>query len=73
MASQHVAHRENVPKGVYLEPDQEKYPVMVKRNGKYVYDEHLLMAAAREARMHGHEELARRADEIRNREFGGKR
>src|SRR6185437_14740229 len=28
-------------------------------------------AAAREARMHGHEELAERADAIRKREFGG--
>lgn len=63
-------HREDEPEGVFLEPDQRKYPVKEKRDGEWKYDRDLLLAAAREARMHGHEDLAKRADEIRAREFG---
>lgn len=63
-------HREEEPEGVFLEPKERKYPVKVKRDGEYKYDRNLLLAAAREARMHGHEDLAKRADEIRKREFG---
>ena len=61
------AHREDEPEDTFLEPGERKYPV--KENGKY--DRRLLLAAAREARMHGHEDLAKRADAIRAREFGG--
>lgn len=63
-------HREEEPEGVFLEPGSRKYPVKVKRDGEWKYDRGLLLAAAREARMHGHEDLAKRADEIRGREFG---
>ena len=59
--------RESLPGSTFLEPASKKYPV--KKNGKY--DRGLLLAAAREARMHGHEDLAKRADAIRKREFGG--
>jgi hypothetical protein len=64
-------HRENEPEGVFLEPGEKKYPVKVKRDGEWKYDRGLLVAAAREARMHGHEALAKRADAIRSKEFGG--
>jgi hypothetical protein len=50
----------------FLLPGEKKYPTKV--NGKY--DRKLLLAAAREARMHGHEDLAKKADRIREREFG---
>lgn len=63
-------HREDEPEGVFLEPGDRKYPVKVKRDGEWKYDRGLLLAAAREARMHGHEDLAKRADEIQEREFG---
>lgn len=59
-------HRAEMPAGDFLEPSQRKYPV--KANGKY--DRALLLAAAREARMHGRHDLAERADNIRYREFG---
>ena len=58
-------HRQDMPDSDFLEPESKKYPV--KKEGKY--DHGLLLAAAREARMHGHEELAKRADAIREREF----
>ena len=60
------AKREDMAEGDFLEPASRKYPV--KKDGKY--DRNLLLAAAREARMHGHEDLAKRADAIREREFG---
>lgn len=59
-------HRQDMPDSDFLEPASKKYPV--KKDGKY--DRNLLLAAAREARMHGHEDLARKADAIRSREFG---
>lgn len=71
-ASSHVKAREDKPADVFLEPKSRKYPVKEKRNGKWVYDRDLLLGAAREARMHGHKDLADRADSIRKREFGGK-
>lgn len=64
-------HRENEPEDIFLEPGSRKYPVKVKREGEWKYDRGLLVAAAREARMHGHESLAKRADAIRKREFSG--
>ena len=70
-ASPPVEHREEMPESAFLEPGQRKYPVRIKRDGAWHYDRDLLLAAAREARMHGHEELAGRADAIRKREFGG--
>ena len=69
-ASQHVEHRENMPESAFLEPGERKYPVKEKQDGEWKYDRNLLLAAAREARMHGHEELAAHADKIREREFG---
>ena len=39
-------------------------------DGGWKYSRRLLLAAAREARMNGDEALAKRADEIRAREFG---
>lgn len=59
--------RESLPESDFLLPEQKKYPV--KKDGKY--DRQLLLAAARDARMHGRNDLARRADAIREREFGG--
>lgn len=72
MANEHVEHREDTPASVFLMPAARKYPVKTKQDGEYKYDRGLLLAAAREARMHGHSALADRADAIREREFGGK-
>lgn len=69
-ANPHVAAREDKPKSIYLLPDNEKYPVKEHVDGEWKYSRGLLLAAAREARMHGRTDLARRADEIRAREFG---
>lgn len=69
-ASEHVEHRRDMPEGAFLQPEERKYPVKVERDGAWHYDRGLLLAAAREARMHGHEAIAKRADEIREREFG---
>jgi 8-oxo-dGTP pyrophosphatase MutT (NUDIX family)/preprotein translocase subunit Sec61beta len=63
-------HREEMPAGAFLEPGERKYPVKEQRDGEWKYTRNLLLAAAREARMHGHEDIAHRADEIRAREFG---
>src|SRR6185312_7301489 len=63
--------REDQPSDVFLEPESRKYPVKTEQGGSWKYDRDLLLAAAREARMHGHEDLARRADAIRAKEFGG--
>jgi 8-oxo-dGTP pyrophosphatase MutT (NUDIX family) len=60
-------HREDMPDSDFLLPSEKKYPV--KKEGKY--DRGLLLAAARRARMQGKPDLASRADEIREREFGG--
>jgi len=63
--------REEMPAHVFLEPESRKYPVKEKRDGEWKFDRKLLLAAAREARMHGRDDIARRADAIREREFGG--
>lgn len=68
-ANPNAAARADKPKDVFLLPAEEKYPVKVERDGSWKYDRGLLLAAAREARMHSHEDLAKRADEIREREF----
>lgn len=70
-ASSHVEHRADMPDGAFLEPSQKKYPVKEKRGGEWKYDRGLLLATARRARMEGDESLAKRADAIREREFGG--
>ncbi|WP_210338379.1 DUF2213 domain-containing protein [Bradyrhizobium genosp. L] len=62
--------REDMPAGAFLEGEARKYPVKEKQDGEWVYSRNLLLAAAREARMHGHGDLAKRADTIRAREFG---
>ena len=64
-------HREEMPAGAFLMPASRKYPVKEKQGGDWAYSRKLLLAAAREARMHGHESLAVRADAIRKREFAG--
>lgn len=61
--------REDMPDSDFLLPSEKKYPV--KKDGKY--DRGLLLAAARRARMNGNEELANKADRIREREFGSVR
>jgi len=70
-ANKSHGEREEQPSDVFLEPGARKYPVKTKQGGSWKYDRDLLLAAAREARMHGHEDLARRADAIRAKEFGG--
>lgn len=65
------ASREDMPATAFLEPDGRKYPVKEKRDDGWAYSRDLLLAAAREARMHGHADIASRADAIRTREFGG--
>jgi hypothetical protein len=61
--------REDMPESVFLGPGRT-YPVKEKRDGEWKYSRNLLLAAARRARMQGRNDLARRADAIRNREFG---
>lgn len=63
--------REEMPEGVFLMPASKKYPVKEKQDGEWKYNRKLLLAAARRARMNGNESLAKRADSIRAREFGG--
>lgn len=72
-AGKNHAEREEQPAEVFLEPGVRKYPVKVKREGGWNYDRDLLLAAAREARMHGHEDLADKADKIRKKEFESSR
>ncbi len=59
-----------MPESAFLQPAERKYPVKEKTDGEWSYDRDLLLAAAREARMHGHADIAARADAIRKREFG---
>lgn len=61
------ATRQDEPEDVFLDPAARKYPVRMKRGGKWHYSPELLEAAAREARMHGRPEIASRADAIRTR------
>jgi 8-oxo-dGTP pyrophosphatase MutT (NUDIX family) len=64
-AGRNAKSRAEMPEGVFLAPAERKYPVKEKRDGEWAYSRNLLLAAAREARMHGHEDLARQADKIR--------
>jgi 8-oxo-dGTP pyrophosphatase MutT (NUDIX family) len=57
--------REDMAGSEFLLSSEKKYPI--KKSGKY--DRSLLLAAAKEARMHGRGDLAKRADAIRAREF----
>lgn len=59
------SHRDQLPEHVFLEPASRTYPVKVKRNGAWAYSAKLLLAAARRARMQGHEDIAKRADALR--------
>lgn len=63
--------REDMPEDVFLEPGERKFPVKEKKNGAWVYDRELLLAAARRARMEGKDELAEKADHIREMKFEG--
>lgn len=63
-------HREDMPESAFLLPASRKYPVKEKEDGEWKYTRNLLLGAARRARMEGREDLARRADAIRAREFG---
>lgn len=58
--------REDDPEDAFLEPASRKYPVKIKRDGKWEYSPKLLEAAAARARMQGRTDLASRADEIRS-------
>lgn len=55
---------------IYLDQSAKKYRVKVQRDGKWSYDCTLLTSAAHAARMVGKDEIAKRADAIREREFG---
>lgn len=63
-------HREDMPASAFLLPSERKYPVKEHRDGAWKYTRNLLLGAARRARMEGRTDLARRADAIREREFG---
>lgn len=63
-------HREDMPASAFLLSSERKYPVKEHRDGEWKYTRNLLLAAARRARMEGRTDLARRADAIREREFG---
>ena len=63
--------RAEMPESAFLEPATRKYPVKAKVDGEWKYTSNLLLAAARRARMEKDESLAKRADEIRAKEFGG--
>lgn len=60
-------HREKMPASAFLEGAERKYPVKVKRDGKWAYSPKLLLAAARRARMEHRDDLADKADRIRTR------
>lgn len=64
------AEREDMPANAFLEGAERKYPVKEKIGGEWKYSRQLLLAAARRARMNGEEALAKRADNIREKEFG---
>lgn len=68
-ADRSKSEREKMPPEAFLLEAERKYPVKIKRDGRYVYSRDLLLAASHAARMHGHEDLAKKADEIRDREF----
>ncbi len=62
--------REDMPESAFLLPSQQKYPIAEKNDaGEWKPTRNLLLAASREARMHGRGDLAKRADAIREREF----
>ncbi len=63
-------HREDMPEGAFLGP-HKTYPVKEKRGDEWKYTRNLLLAAARRARLQGRTDIAKRADAIRAREFGG--
>ena len=63
-------HREDMPDSMFLLPAQKKYPIGAKNDeGEWKPTRNLLLAASKEARMHGRTDLARRADAMRAREF----
>jgi hypothetical protein len=66
-----TAEREGELASNFLDPDKRRYPVKVKRDGKWIYDRDLLLAAARDARKRNPPEpkIADQADAIREREF----
>ncbi len=72
VANPHVEHRRDMPESAFLRPSTRSYPVKVRdaRTGEWRFDRDLLLAAERDATMHGEREIARRAKEIREREFG---
>jgi 8-oxo-dGTP pyrophosphatase MutT (NUDIX family) len=70
-ADRTAKERASMPASAFLQPATRKYPVKAMKDGAWIYSRDLLLAAAREARMHGHEDLAKHADSIRERKFGG--
>lgn len=63
---------DDMPRSAFLRPSERKYPVKSEKDGAWCYDHKLLVAAAREARMHGDEDLANEADKLREKEFAGR-
>lgn len=63
------AKREDLPSHIFLQPGERKYPVKEKKGDEWVYSRALLISAEREANAHGHKDIARKADAIREREF----
>lgn len=61
--------REDMPESAFLGP-AKTYPVQEFRDGEWHYTRNLLLAAARRARLQGRDDIARKADAIRAREFG---
>lgn len=64
------SEREEMPGSAFLDSEARTYPVKVKRGGDWKYDRDLLLAAEREANMHGRLEIAARAKSVLEREFG---
>jgi len=61
----------DAPDSVYLDPENKKYPVKRKVDGEWKYSKKDLQDAIRLANMHGESEIAKKAEGIMKREFGG--
>lgn len=64
-------HREEMPEDAFLEPGERKYPVKDKRDGAWVYDRKLLIAAEERAKQQGADAVAAKAKSILSTKFGG--
>lgn len=68
-AEKNHQQREDMPASAFLEGESRKYPVKAERDGEWKYDKDLLLAAEKEAEMHGHKDLAAKAKRIREHHF----